>query len=94
LQEWVSFLGFYIWMFVSFHRLTSQYLSNQATMSLNLATWRRLHQSPIKTSNNLVTESADNVAADASIPTTGNVQPNSRNVLSCTQVVLEFTTCY
>jgi hypothetical protein len=44
--------------------------------------------------NNLVAESADNVAVDASIPTTGNVQPDSRNVLSSTQVVLEFTTCY
>jgi hypothetical protein len=53
LHEWVSFLGFYIWMFVSFHRLTSQYLSNQATMSLNLPTWRRLHQSPSKTTLSL-----------------------------------------
>jgi hypothetical protein len=44
--------------------------------------------------NNLVAESVDNVAADASIPTTGNVQPDSKNVLSSTQVVLEFTTCY
>jgi hypothetical protein len=53
LHEWVSFLGFYIWMFVSFHRLTSQYLSNQAIMSLNLLTWRRLHQSPSKTTLSL-----------------------------------------
>jgi hypothetical protein len=30
----------------------------------------------------------------ASIPTTGNIQLDSRNVLSSTQVVLEFTTCY
>jgi hypothetical protein len=44
--------------------------------------------------NNLVAESADNVAADASIPTVGNVQPDSRNVLSSTEDVLEFTTCY
>jgi hypothetical protein len=42
--------------------------------------------------NNLVAESADNVAADASIPTTGNVQPDSRYVLSSTQVVLESVT--
>jgi hypothetical protein len=53
LHEWVSFLGFYIWMFVSFHRSTSQYLSNQATMSLNLLTWQRLHQSPSKTTLSL-----------------------------------------
>jgi hypothetical protein len=55
LHEWVSFLGFYIWMFVSFRRLTSQYLSNhsQATMSLNLPTWRQLHQSPSKTTLSL-----------------------------------------
>jgi hypothetical protein len=53
LHEWVSFLGFYIWMFVSFHRLTTQYMSNQATMSLNLPTWRRLHQSPNKTTLSL-----------------------------------------
>jgi hypothetical protein len=44
--------------------------------------------------NNLVAESAGNMVEDASIPTTGNVQPDSRNVLSSTQVVLEFTTCY
>jgi hypothetical protein len=44
--------------------------------------------------NNLVAESADNVAAEPSIPISGNVQPDSRNVLSCTQVVLEFTTFY
>jgi hypothetical protein len=36
-------------MFEFFHRLTSQYLSNQATMSLNLPTWQQLHQSPSKT---------------------------------------------
>jgi hypothetical protein len=56
LHEWVSFLGFYIWMFVSFHRLTSQYLSNQATMwpCINHPfTWRRLHQSPSKTTLSL-----------------------------------------
>jgi hypothetical protein len=53
LHEWVSFLGFYIWMFLSFHRLTSQYLFNQATMSQNLPTWRRLHQSLSKTTLSL-----------------------------------------